>query len=103
MAVEDFAAEHRAVLDEAMKIYVSKSQVRGQLWKTMPPSDKIRELGERVERLKEAYLRREEVLPVVQGSEFPQAALDHVLIEDSLDIINFSVFLIRQIREGARG
>ena len=103
MAIRDYEAEHRAVLDEALQIHIEKSQVRGQLWLTMPPSDKIRELDERVNRIQVAYAAREQVIPPEQGPEFPQAPFERAIIEDALDILNYAVFLIRQIRAGEHG
>jgi len=69
----------------------------------MPPSDKIRELEERVDRLRAAYDLREDVFPPIPGPEHPEAPFTLAIIEDSLDIINYAVFLIRQIRAGDHG
>jgi hypothetical protein len=99
----DYGDEHLAVLVAANKIFLDKSKVRGQMWLEWPPSDKIRELEERVMRIKAAYQGRERVYPTVVGPEQPQAAYDRVIIEDCLDVINYANFLIKQIRRGHRG
>jgi len=57
------------------------------MWLEFPPSDKIRELRERVTRLEHAY---------------PTAPMQ-VMVEDALDIINYAAFLIKQIERGMSG
>jgi hypothetical protein len=99
----DYESEHEAVLFEAMRLYKTKSHVRGQMWLEWPPSDKIRELRERVMRLEGAYANRERLMPETPGPEIPHAALDKAIIEDSLDLINYAAFLIKQIRRGMNG
>lgn len=94
MPPEDFAAEHSAVLAEAMKVYVAKSQVRGQMWLDFPPSDKVRELDERVARIQNA-------MNVLQ-TDCETEAVD-AIIEDAIDVINYAAFLVKQIRRGHRG
>lgn len=84
---------HLNVLDDAHEIFVKKDAVRGDMWREFPPSDKIRELGERVRRIEKAYDR-------VSAGHLPSVA---IIREDALDLINYSVFLIRQLDEGARG
>ena len=93
---EDFLGEHEDVLRQANDVYKAKSHVRGQLWLTMPPSDKIRELRERVNRIEAAYGR-------LQSSQASRNEVDEAIIEDSIDIINYAAFLIKQIRRGHRG
>lgn len=100
---ENYASEHERVLSEANKIYLDKSHMRGQMWLDYPPSDKIRELRERIDRLERLYARREDIIPDTMGPEIPQAGFDKHLIEDSLDIINYAAFLIKQVRRGMRG
>jgi hypothetical protein len=92
-----------AILVAANKIFLDRSKVRGQMWLEWPPSDKIRELRERVMRIESAYLQREETMPVVVGPERPHAAYENAIIEDALDVINYAAFLIKQIRRGHRG
>lgn len=99
----DFEQEHLSVLLQAMGLYKKASMVRGQMWLEFPPSDKIRELRERVTRIEYAYAQRDAVLPPVQGSDFPQAAAENAIIEDALDVINYANFLIKQIRRGQSG
>jgi len=84
-------------------IYLNKSKVRGQMWLEWPPSDKIRELEERVMRIRMAYHERQMVMPVVVGPESPHAAYDRAIVEDALDMINYAAFLIKQIRRGHNG
>ena len=96
--MRDYQREHQVVLDEAMKIYIDKSRVRGQLWETMPPSDKIRELDERVKRLQVGYKAMEaEVVKPANSS------IASILVADAVDIINYATFFVRQVRSGVRG
>ncbi len=88
---ESELVEHWRILQRAGNIYNDRSRVRGQMWRTMPPSDKIRELDERVKRIQYAY-------PQLRSS---QAVA--IIIEDALDIINYATFLVRQLEEGASG
>jgi hypothetical protein len=83
--------EHQRVLDRANLIFLEKSRVRGQMWLEFPPSDKIRELRERVTRLENAYKLE------------PDALIKETMIGDALDIINYSAFLIKQLERGMRG
>jgi hypothetical protein len=88
MTTIDYESEHQRVFKRAHDIYVAKSQVRGQLWLHFPPSDKIRELRERVARLEQAYAN--------------EANVD-IMVEDALDLINYAAFFIKQIEAGQRG
>lgn len=85
----DFAAAHRAVLDEAQAIYEARSQVRGQMW----IGTSIRR---ELEMIQEKHNRAQAALQM--GLEF-----DGFLVEfiDSLeDLINFAVFAINKARSG---
>lgn len=93
-----FEAEHDKVLWEANQRYKSASMVRGQMWLDFPPSDKIRELRERVTRIERAYERLEH-----GGSHLTIPHLKEAIIEDAIDIINYSAFLVKQIRRGQVG
>ena len=99
----DYESEHSAIFYEAMRIYKDRSTVRGQMWLEWPPSDKIREMRERIMRIEAAYINRERMIPPIEGPEFPHSALDRTIIEDSLDLLNYTVFLIKQIRRGMSG
>jgi hypothetical protein len=90
---ENELVEHWRILQRAGNIYNDRSRVRGQMWRTMPPSDKIRELDERVKRIDFAY----------RGHFNVPADIKAVIVEDALDVINYATFLIRQIEEGASG
>jgi len=57
------------------------------MWLEFKPSDKIREMKERIMRIENAYEREQ---------------FDAV-IEDSLDLINYTTFLIKQVERGQRG
>lgn len=94
--------EHLITLMEAFDLYQEKDSVRGDLWRQFPPSDKIRELDERVRRLSWAY-EQIKFMPPPEGPEDPYRQHREAVLSDSIDIINFCVFLIRQIKEGARG
>jgi hypothetical protein len=97
MSQLDFASEHRRVLDRANQIYIDKSHVRGQMWLEFPPSDKIRELRERVTRIENAYSINEE------GRAEDDSVWMMAIVEDALDVINYAAFLIKQIERGQRG
>jgi hypothetical protein len=84
---------HAQVLQEANHIYQEKSLQRGDMWRQFPVGDKIRELRERVTRI-EAISQREGLLISTKND---------LLIEEGLDIINYTVFMIRQLREGTPG
>ena len=83
-----FEKEHEAVLARANSLFVEKSKVRGQMWLEFPPSDKIRELRERIMRIEHAYANG--------------APID-IMVEDSIDIINYAAFLVKQLERGQRG
>jgi len=100
MPPENFEEEHSAVFYEAMKIYKEKSHVRGQMWLDWPPSDKIRELRERVMRIEQAYVTRERLVSSGMG---PSETLDQAIVDDSIDVINYANFIVKQIRRGMSG
>jgi hypothetical protein len=99
---EDFEREHRRVLDEAMTIFVQRSKVRGQMWIDFPPSDKLREIRERLHRMENLYqqVRFEDTMP---GPEHPYDVELNVLAEDAIDLINYAAFFVKQLRRGQRG
>jgi hypothetical protein len=103
MPTEDFEQEHLGVLSEAQVIFKKKSQVRGQMWLEFPPSDKIRELRERVSRIEHAYQARELELGERTTSTPDTDLLTAVMIDDALDILNYTAFFIKQLRRGHRG
>jgi hypothetical protein len=78
---------HFAVLGEAQMIYVDRDAKRGDLWRTRPPSHKLEMIQEKLDRAEYA-LENEQI------GEYE---------ESLLDLINFAVFAIRQVREGQRG
>lgn len=86
------------MLDRCQLIFEERSKVRGQMWLDFPPSDKIRELRERVTRLEHAYEAYDNEPVQPQNS-----SIAPVMISDSLDIINYAAFLIKQIERGQRG
>lgn len=86
---------HFAVLAEAQVIYVDRDFKRGDLWRTRPPSHKLEMAREKLDRAEYVY-------KLIPGS--PKFDELHAEFEDSLlDLINFAVFAIRQVREGQRG
>lgn len=99
---EDFVQEHEAVFAEATNIFKKRSMVRGQMWLDWPPSDKLREMKERLGRLEHLYqeIRFEDTTP---GPEDPYREIKAVLIEDALDTLNYVNFFIKQVRRGQRG
>lgn len=99
---EDFVQEHEAVFAEATALFKQRSQVRGQMWLDWPPSDKLREMKERMGRMEHLYqeIRFEDTTP---GPEDPYAMERRVLLEDAIDMLNYTNFFIKQIRRGQRG
>ena len=100
---DDYQVEHFRVLERANRIYVEKSQIRGQMWLEWPPSDKIRELRERVMRIESAYWERSRLIPPEPGPESPHIDLQLAIVEDALDMINYAAFLIKQLERGMSG
>lgn len=97
---EDFEREHMDVLMEANRVYKNASCVRGQMWLEFPPSDKIRELRERVTRIEHAYERFE----AADDCQHEDARrLQDAISEDAIDLINYAAFLVKQIKRGQRG
>ena len=86
--------EHLNTILDAFFIYQEKDQVRGDLWRAFPPSDKLRELRERLARIDYAY---------EHGLIDEISAARDAVLSDAVDMINFLAFFIRQIREGQRG
>jgi len=78
---------------QAQDIFVDRNALRGDLWRKFPPSDKIRELRERVMRV--------ERLATIDWQV--QEGREAAIADECLDIINYAVFLIRQTREGVAG
>jgi hypothetical protein len=97
----EFENEHLAVLNRAHRIYVNKSQLRGQMWRDFPPSDKLRELRERVSRLEAGYQQIRFDDPVEPPAA--EVVVKEALIEDALDLINYAAFFIKQLERGQRG
>jgi hypothetical protein len=94
---EDFALEHAQVLNEADLIYTQKSTVRGQMWLDYPPSDKLRELRERIDRLDHAYK------VYGDGTNPTGEDIREEMVSDAIDMINFAAFFIKQLRRGMHG
>lgn len=92
-------SRHGAVLFEAQQIFKEKNALRGDMWREFPPSDKLREIQERQRRIEKLYARVLEMPPF----DRQQSMLVKAIEEDTLDLINYAVFFIRQLREGARG
>jgi len=100
----DFEREHNAVFQEAINRFKSASAVRGQMWLEFPPSDKIRELRERVTRIEHAYAKLDELKPESPESDMSAwLPFERAIIEDSIDLINYANFLVKQVRRGMRG
>jgi hypothetical protein len=96
MQLTDEHQAHLNIMIEALRIYLNKDLVRGDLWRTRPPSHKL-------EMIQEKHDRAERALPAINGDELiSQDAMDEYE-DDLLDIINFAVFALRQVREGQRG
>ena len=86
---EDFAAQHRLVLDEAQKIYENRSKVRGQMWLETTISRELDMIREKLDRAENAHN---------MGLGDPDFAKE---FDDSLlDLINFAVFALRKQRRG---
>lgn len=88
-------SQHLLVLLEAYNLYREKTTMRGDLWRQFPPSDKVRELRERVSRME-----------TTQNSMYLVDRMEAGVRElraDAIDVINYAAFLIKQLDEGARG
>lgn len=94
----DDATQHLDVLMEAHRLFLDRSQVRGDMWRQFPPSDKVRELRERITRVESAFPMMQMELVQPQNS-----SIAGIIRADALDIINYAAFLIKQLDEGARG
>lgn len=94
--------EHFGVLVQSHNIYLDRDKFRGDLWRSRPPSHKLEMIREKHDRAKRALNRM-----VALFEMDPALGANELLIkeyEDSLlDIINFAVFAIREVREGQRG
>lgn len=95
----DDQMEHAAVLSEAMRIYMDRDAVRGDLWRNFPPTDKFKMIREKTDRAVSALAR---LGHPVKSKHFIDR-LEHEIIDSMLDTINFAVFAIRQVRDGQRG
>lgn len=87
---EDFMTKsirgHGNVLNEAQAVYAQRTAKRGELWRRMGMRGNLISMRICMERLWERYWTVD-----------PEADID---VDDALDLINFSVFLIRSLREG---
>lgn len=91
---------------ESVDIFSDRTKVRGHMWREFPPSDKLRMMGEKLRRAEAAYARLQMYEQTYANDEIHSGTLKFFKdeFEDSLlDLNNFSVFAIRQVREGARG
>jgi hypothetical protein len=95
--------QHQQVLDEAQRIFEQKDSLRGDMWRKYPPSDKIREIRERADRLTSANTILARMAEENGDTHANGDLVEETLISDALDTINYAAFLIKQIREGARG
>ncbi len=84
---ESFQDEHRKVFDEAIKIYIDKSHVRGQMWLNAPITRELDMISEKLERARAAFNFG------LNGKKFIEE------FEDSLlDLMNFANFAIKKGR-----
>lgn len=89
---------HLNVAMDAVALFFDKDELRGDMWRAFPPSDKIRELSERVLRIEAMYSK---LLP--SNSAEYRTRMKASIKEDALDLINYAVFLVRQLDEGMTG
>jgi hypothetical protein len=68
------------------------------MWLEFPPSDKIRELRERVTRIESGYAAM-----LGEEGDPRNSVIAPIIIEDALDLINYAAFLVKQIERGMRG
>lgn len=88
-------AQHAEVLKEAFDLYQDKTSMRGDMWRQFPPSDKVRELRERVSRME-----------MIQNGMYLEGRMEagrRELRAEAIDTINYAAFLIKQLDEGAHG
>lgn len=90
---------HKFILQEAYAIFEEKNALRGDMWREFPPSDKLREIQERYRRIMRMYAN---VLETQRDIGEDPAHVIEAIEEDTLDLINYAVFFIRQLREGQR-
>lgn len=87
--------QHLNVLLEAQRLFIDRSVLRGDLWRQFPPSDKVRELHERVSRME-----------MIQNGMYLADRMESGVRElraEAIDVISFATFLVKQLDEGARG
>lgn len=87
MDPEDYQ-EHTDVLNEALKLYEQREQKYHGLWKEVGASDNSTLAKHKIERVKMA----------TNGGVTPEDYID-----DALDVINYAVFWIRNVRAGRLG
>jgi hypothetical protein len=91
--------QHVMVFVEAFDLFRERSAFRGDMWRQFPPSDKIRELRERVSRI-EMAVNMSHIVPQGRNAEGHMEAMKREIRSDAIDIINYATFLVKQIDEG---
>jgi hypothetical protein len=101
--------EQMQVMMSAFHIYLNRDTIRGDMWRTRPPSHKLDMIDEKTERARRAIVLLAQQ-PTVFASEeeySPEAAHRADIVREindcCWDIINFAVFAIREVREGNIG
>src|SRR4051812_25341467 len=77
--------EQTAVFLRALDIYVQRSEVRGELWKEFDLRDKVHHMRNKMARIGQFI----DISP--EGTEIPAE-----IIDEALDLINYTAFFIRQ-------
>ena len=86
--------EHKAVLDEALDIYVERNSVHQDLWKQDGATGNLQHVRSKVLRV----INQMGNVALSDGEE-QKLYLDQ-LVDDGLDAINYLAMLIRNAREG---
>lgn len=83
------ANDHSEVLDEALRIYVERSQSYGQVWTHYGARANLLNAARKIDRLMESWWR---------GEGIPALHKDN--LDDAIDAINYLTFFIRCARDG---
>lgn len=87
---EDIDA-YASVVDRAFGVHVDRERIRQGLWKQYDASDQTRQIKIKADRVDHSMDRR------VKADGATAEALSKSVIEELYDVINYSIFAIRQL------
>jgi len=90
LSKKDFA-DYAEVIDRALEIHIEKEKIRHGLWKKYEAEAQTRQIKIKADRIEHTL-----ELVAKQGDD---VALIKSTIEELLDVINYSVFAVRQLGE----